>query len=117
MLELLGWSEHQNVNPVNSGGPGANMLALFDKPKKKDKDKKGKKKQKKKKKPLKFKVSPKVALILSKANFYDFNIFELQRVTNNDELHVIINFLFIDNDLFRRLDIDPERFAKFSKVI
>ena len=50
-------------------------------------------------------------------NELTFDIFELKRLTNDDELSTILYFLFRKNDLFERLNIPIFVFSKFAKRI
>ena len=50
-------------------------------------------------------------------NELTFDIFEMKRLTNDDELSTILYFLFRKNDLFERLNIPIFVFSKFAKRI
>lgn len=54
---------------------------------------------------------------MDKLETSDFDVFELQRETNNNELVVVTNFFMKKHDLFSKLKINPETFYNFSKAI
>ena len=62
-------------------------------------------------------VSEKALKQLEIVETSDFDVFELQRETKNNELVVLTNFLMKKHDLFSNLKINQETFYNFSKSI
>jgi hypothetical protein len=67
--------------------------------------------------PKALKLTKKINEILSKVDKLDFDIFDLQCESKEDEIPVLMNHIFTRDDIFNALNIRQDVFFKFTRFI